>query len=228
MVFVRAKVGPPLAGDPQVMFTVQYVDENGDMTIRSRGKRAWRCNNPGNLCKSSYSMSKKRRAIGSAGDGKDEYAVYPDYETGHEALILMLRGNVYSPLTLREASRKFVPSDPDHIHKIVRLTKFDPERTIKSLNDKEFKIYWEAIEENEGWEEGQEDFIEKWYISGVHKKRKVIYEYFIERNKGERISKETAIALASHNRLHATLVHMKNGSMFLRPEYGSNPFEMVT
>lgn len=28
---------------------------------------------------------------------------------------------------------------------------------------------------------GQEDFIEKWYISGVHKKRGVITEFLIEK-----------------------------------------------
>lgn len=41
----------------------------------------------GPLLKSPYSMSKDSRAIGSAECGKYEYAVYPDYETGHESLI---------------------------------------------------------------------------------------------------------------------------------------------
>ena len=49
MVFVSAKVGPPNVGDPVSKFTVQYFDEQENMTIRSGGKRAWRCNNPGNL-----------------------------------------------------------------------------------------------------------------------------------------------------------------------------------
>jgi len=97
MVFVKARTGPANAGDPKAMFTVQYFDEDGNMTIRSGGTRAWRCNNPGNLLKSHYSMSKKRRAIGFAGDEKDEYAVYPDKETGREALIVMLLGSVTLP-----------------------------------------------------------------------------------------------------------------------------------
>ena len=66
MVFVSAKAGPPNIGDPPSKFTVQYFDEEGNMTIRSGGSRAWRCNNPGNLHRSSYSMSKQRRAIGFA------------------------------------------------------------------------------------------------------------------------------------------------------------------
>ncbi len=86
MVFVSAKSGPPNIGDPPSMFTVQYFDEQGNMIIRSGGKRTWRCNNPGALLKSPYSMSKDRRAIGSAGFGEYEYAVYPDYEIGRAGL----------------------------------------------------------------------------------------------------------------------------------------------
>lgn len=63
MVFVKAKVGPRLAGDPDSKFTVHYFDEKGNLTIRSGGSRAWRCNNPGNLLKSSYSTGKDRHSI---------------------------------------------------------------------------------------------------------------------------------------------------------------------
>ncbi len=74
MVFVKAQTGPANVGDPESMFTIQYFDEDGNMTIRSGDTRAWRCNNPGNLHKGRYSMSQKRRAIGFAGDSEDEYA----------------------------------------------------------------------------------------------------------------------------------------------------------
>lgn len=228
MTFIKAQAGPVNYGDPKSMFTVQYFDENGNMTIRSGGKRAWRCNNPGNLKKSPYSMSQKRRAIGFAGDTADVYAVYPNYETGHEALIVMLQGNIYSPLTLTQASKRYVESDPGHIHKIVKMTRLNPNRTIKSLTDQEFEIYWKAIEENEGWEVGQEVFIEKWYITGVHKKRGVITEYLVETTDGPTWTpKEQALKLALEGRLHATLVHMKDGRLFLRPEFGSKPFELA-
>jgi len=58
MVFVSAKSGPANVGDPEGMFTVQYFDEKGNMTIRSGGTRAWRCNNPGNLRKSIIALVK--------------------------------------------------------------------------------------------------------------------------------------------------------------------------
>ena len=74
MIFVKAKVGPPNIGDPKGLFTVQYFDKDGNMTIRSKGTRTWRCNNPGALLKSPYSMGKARHSIGSAGDGQYHYA----------------------------------------------------------------------------------------------------------------------------------------------------------
>ena len=229
MVFVKAQTGPPNCGDPETMFTVQYFDEKGNMTIRGGGSRAWRCNNPGNLLASRYSISKQRRSIGSAGDKQNQYAVYPDYETGHEALVVMLKGGIYSPLTLREAIKKYDSTNPKYIDIIISKTKFDPERTIKSLNDAEFEQFWKAIEETEKWKVGQEDFIERWYITGVHMKRGTIQEYCIHQNgRDVWIPKEKAIALAQELRLHVIVVHRSNGNFYLRPEYHAKPFrEMV-
>ncbi len=155
------------------------------------------------------------------------YAVYPDYETGHEALVVMLRGSVYSPLTLKEASIRYVSGDKNHIHKIVKISGLDPNRTIKSLSNKEFEIYWKAIEQNEGWEVGDEDFIEKWIISGVHKKQGTIIEYLINQSgKNKWVAKSDAITLALQGRLRVTLVHHMD-SYYLRPEHGSKPFEII-
>jgi hypothetical protein len=229
MVFVKAQAGPPLAGDPDAMFTVHYFDEKGNLTLRSSGSRAWRCNNPGNLHKSPYSMSKKRRAIGFAGDSQDAYAVYPDKETGHEALIVMLKGSIYSPKTLRAALEKYEPNKKDYADIVARKTGLDPDRTIKSLTDAEFESFWKAIEFVERWTEGKEDFIEKRYISGVRKKRGVIVEYLVCSDKESVwMSKQDAIKLTIEGRLHAILVHQKNGNHYLRPEYGQHGFSIIT
>ncbi len=228
MAFIRAKTGPANIGDPESKFTVQYFDEDGNMTIRSGGSRAWRCNNPGNLRRSSYSMSKKRKAIGFAGDTENEYAVYPDKETGREALTVMLRGSVYSPKTLRSALLYYESHKKDYIDIVVDRTGLDPERTIKSLNDKEFNVFWQAIEFVEGWAAGRADFIEKWSISGVHKKRRVIFEYCISKPKGcVWMQKTGAVTLASEGRLHAVIIRLKNGSTYLRPEYRAKPFQLI-
>ncbi len=229
MAFVQAKVGPPNVGDPKSKFTVQYFDEQGNMTIRSGGSRAWRCNNPGALLKSAYSIGKDRRAIGIAGFGAYIYAVYPDYDTGHEALIVMLRGSRYRNLTLLEASLRYVEEDPGHGPKIAKMSNLDPNRKISSLSDEEFERYWKAIEKNERWEVGKEDFIEKWIIVGVHKKRGVIFEYFVQKTRESVwLNKEQAIILANAGRLHAIIVHLKSGGTYLRPEYGHCSFPVIS
>jgi hypothetical protein len=225
MVFVKARGGTPNVGDPSSQFTVQYFDEEGNMTIRSGGKRAWRCNNPGNLIASPYSKSKDRGCIGTVTDGSTEYSIYPDYKTGHETLIVMLRGSVYSPLTLRAAMKKYDSSNPKYIDTVVKITKLDPERTIKSLSNEEFELFWKAIEQTEKWEVGNEEFIEKWIISGVHKKHKVITEYLVHKKTDSVwVSKPEALQLALQGRLHAILVHLKTGTLYLRPEFGSHSF----
>jgi hypothetical protein len=228
MVFVKAQTGPANVGDPKGRFTVQYFDEKGNMTIRSNGTRAWRCNNPGNLLASPYSRGKSRRSIGVASDGSDEYAVYPDYETGHEALIVMLKGSVYSPMSLRAAMKKYDSKNLSYIDEIVKITKLDPERTIKSLSTAEFLIFWKAIEQIENWEVGDEEFIERWIIAGVHKKHNVITEYLIKRNAEMMwLTKPDAIKLAIEGRLHAIIVHLKTGITYLRPEFKTAPFALV-
>jgi hypothetical protein len=228
MAYVKAQVGPANVGDSDRKFTVHYFDEDGNLMIRSGGTRAWRCNNPGALLKSTYSVSKKRRAIGSAGYGDYVYAVYPDYETGHEALVLMLRGNIYGPLTLTQASKKYVAEDPGHARKIAQMSKLDPNRTIRSLNDEEFERYWRAFEKNEEWTVGKEDFIEKWYITGVHKKKGVIFEYLVKNTKISRwISKDDGLRMALEGRLHATIVRLKTGAVFLRPLFGMMGFKVL-
>jgi hypothetical protein len=229
MTFIKAEVGPSNYGDGKSKFTVLYFDEQGNITIRSGGSRAWRCNNPGNLIASRYSTGKSRRSIGKAGDGVNEYAVYPDYETGHEALIVMLKGGVYSPLTLRVAIKRYDGTNPKYINEIVAITHLDPERTLKSLNPKEFESFWKAIEKVEKWEIGREDFIAKWYITAVHKKRGIITEYLVKMNRNTVwISKKDALKLADEKKLHAVVVHPQNGHAYLRPEFGSKPFELTT
>ena len=71
MVFVKAQSGPPNVKEKETdpdIFTVQYFDERGNMTIRSGGTVAWHCNNPAAMLASPYSTSKDRRCIGTAGN----------------------------------------------------------------------------------------------------------------------------------------------------------------
>ncbi len=125
--------------------------------------------------------------------------------------------------------QRYVKDDPGHGPKIAKMSNLDSNRKISSLSDQEFERYWKAIEKNEDWEIGNEDFIEKEYISGVHKKNGVIIEYLILRDKKSIwISKQEAIKLTIEERLHATLVHLRSGNHYLRPEYGQHGFTIIT
>ena len=104
-----------------------------------------------------------------------------------------------------------------------------PNRKISSLTDEEFERYWKAIEKNERWEVGEEDFIPRGIISGVHKKRGVITEYLICVNRESIwLPKQEAIKWTMEGKLHAVLVHMKNGNYYLRPEHGQHSFVIIT
>lgn len=221
MVYIRAKEGPANFGESTP--TVQYFDEQGNMTIRSGGTRAWRNNNPGNMVANHYTMGTERssKAIGKAAG----FAIYPDYKTGHQALMDMLSGKKWGAKTLQQASIDYTPDNPKHIDSIVEETGFDRTRKISSLDPIEFEKYWKAIEKIEKWKVGKEEFIDVWYITWVHIKRGVIQEYCIHKNGSDTwISKEEAILLARELRIHAILVHSPNGSLYLRPEYKGKRF----
>ena len=119
-------------------------------------------------------------------------------------LVDMLSGKKWGAKTLQQASIDYTPDKPEHIDSIVEETGFDRMRKISSLDPVEFEKYWKAIEKIEKWKIGKEDFIDVWYITGVHMKRGVIQEYCIHKNGANAwISKEEAISLTNEQRIHA-------------------------
>jgi hypothetical protein len=156
-------------------------------------------------------------------------AVFPTEAIGRKALIDLLKSSNYNALKVADLPEKYDKDNSQEYRRmLLSISKLDPNKRIKDLIAKEFDRLREAIERIEGWEVGQEDFIEKWYISGVHKKRGIIIEYLV--NKGGKDSwavKGEALNLALAGKLHATIVHLKNGTIYLRPEYGKHAFTRV-
>ncbi len=220
--FINVKEGPPNAGSK--VYTVQYFDENGNMTIRSGGTKAWRNTNPGNMT-SRGGFATRHDSIGSAGG----MAVFPTEEAGRQALIDLLKSSNYNILEVTELPEKYDKDNAQEYRRmLLSISKLDPNKRIKNLSGKEFDQLRAAIERIEGWESGQEDFIEKWYISGVHKKHGVIVEYLVNKgNKTSWVTREEALKFAIMSRLHVTIVHLKNGALYLRPEYGNQSFAQV-
>jgi hypothetical protein len=222
MVFISAKEGPPNYGSKS--YTVQYFDEKGNITIRSDGTKAWRNNNPGNMrYKGGFAI--RHGAIGEAG----KMAVFPTETSGRKALIDLLKSTNYNNLKITELPEKYDKDNAQEYRRmLLSISKLDPNKRIKDLDTNEFDRLREAIERIEGWEIGKEDFIEKWYISGVHKKHGVIVEYLVDKGgKSSWIVKEEALKLATEGKLHVTIVHLKNGTTYLRPEYGNKPFTRI-
>jgi hypothetical protein len=88
MNFMKAQEGPPNYGLKS--YTVQYFDEEGNMTIRSGETKAWRNSNPGNMVYSQRGFAVRHGAIGKAGG----MAVFSTEEAGRKALIELLKSSI--------------------------------------------------------------------------------------------------------------------------------------
>ena len=101
------------AGQPYL--TVYKFDDNS-LEVRTGGHPAWRNNNPGNLRPTKFSYE-KGGAIGEA----NNFAIFPDVQTGIDAQIKLLKLNVYQKLTLERAIAKYAPksdgNDPPQIYR---------------------------------------------------------------------------------------------------------------
>ncbi len=195
------------------------------MVIRSDGSKAWRNNNPGNMVYNSKGFAARHGAIGSAGG----MAVFSDESTGRQALISLLKTADYQKLSVSYLPEKYDKHNAiEYRRMLLSISKLDPNKLIKHLSIEEFERLRMAIERIEGWKEGNEDFIPKWIISGVHKKRGVITEYLVCINQDSRwLPKQEAIKWTLESKLHAILVHMKNGNHYLRPEHGQHSFVAI-
>jgi len=124
-----------------------------DNEVRVEGSRAWRTNNPGNL--EYHQFARDHGAIGP--DGRN--AVFPDEQTGAEAIAALLQTNTYQLLTIREAITRYAPPDEndteDYINTIRRQTGLDPNTRMSSLTPNQLMSVVRTIRVVEGWRPGQ-------------------------------------------------------------------------
>jgi hypothetical protein len=240
--FVKAEDGPNnsvIYYDEEGNKSIRYWKRYDDEPVNQASTRSWRNNNPGNLIIGDF--ARQNGAIGYAGiiaGTKYRFAVFPAYDTGRRAQAKRLKeGSLYIDLTLNEFVRKYTgvkPGVPDteeviNYRKAIRFfTKFDMDRTIRSLNDEEYENLLDAMKKHEGWREGREEYVEVKKILGIHfNKKRVIFEFLVGDSVTNMwISKQEAIALAKEGRLHAIVVHAKRG-VYLRPEYHHTPFKQL-
>ncbi len=132
---------------------VAYRDENGDETLRSGGSRSWRNFNPGNIIKGSFA-----EACGAIG-GDSRFAIFPDEETGLEAIATLLTGRAYRNRTLRDAIHRYAPpSDGNksevYVAAVSKATGIAPSTILRDLGEDQIAALTKAIQTHEGWKAG--------------------------------------------------------------------------
>jgi hypothetical protein len=113
----------------------------------------WRNNNPGNIIKGV--KARKLGSIGAAGG----FAVFPDYETGREALKAVLLTS-YPQTTLYRLVSFYAPNSENNVPRYRKMlhdfTGLSLRRKVGELSANELILVMEAIERIEGTRKGNE------------------------------------------------------------------------
>lgn len=196
--------------------TVIYTDESGRYFRFSGGTWTWRNHNPGNLVPGH--VSKRHSQIGVAG----KFAVFPDQETGHEALLDCLQ-TTYENASIDDLVDAYASAKDGNNIKIYRKFLHDKtgvldDKKVKDFTSSEFDKLWRAIEQMEGYEEGI--ITEVFQITQSHKKRSGIDDLNIK-NKSW-VSKAECINLAKKGKLDVIICTSHQGHDYLRTRAGSS------
>jgi hypothetical protein len=92
-----------------------FIGNDGNIYELSGGTRAWRNNNPGNLEDGKF--ARNNGAIGS--DGR--FAIFPDANTGLNAMVNLLSTNVYQSLTIEDAINRYAPPSENNVDNYLKF-----------------------------------------------------------------------------------------------------------
>jgi len=131
--------------------TVIFNRADGTRFQKTGGTVAWRQNNPGNIINSSFA-----RGMGAI-DGP-RFAIFPDEQTGMQAITRLLRAPSYNRLTVAGAISRWAPpfenDTANYQRQIERLTGIPVDTPMSSVNDAQLQRMAEAIKKIEGWRPG--------------------------------------------------------------------------
>lgn len=202
MAFIKAEKG--------LNHSVIYTDDSGKRFKYSGGSRAWRNNNPGNLRPGT--ISKRNNQIGVS----DRFAIFPDYETGHIALIDLLKTK-YINSSIDKTVEKFAPSKENNTENyktfVHEQTGIFDDRKVKDFTDAEFEKFWQAIEQIEGYKIGI--ITEIYQITHVRKDKHGIIESYHVEPMGW-VKKAECILLAEQGTLDVVVCRSRLGHTYLR------------
>ena len=191
--------------------SVIYTNDERRYFRYSKGTWTWRNNNPGNLVPGD--ISKRNNQIGVAGG----FAVFPDYETGHNALLDCLH-TTYGDKSIDQLIDGYAPpednpNNPKYKKFVHKETSIIGNTKIKNFTSEQFRCLWQAIEKFEGWKEG--DITEVYKISCVHRNKKgIVFEYCVDTIGW--ITKEECICLAKKKKIDAEICVSSLGKNYLR------------
>lgn len=196
--------------------SVIYTDDTGKHFRYINGTWTWRNHNSGNLVPGD--ISRKNGQIGKAGG----FAVFPDKETGHRALLDCLK-TTYGDKNIDELTEKYAPPKENNTAAYIKFlrkkTGVTDDKKIKDFTPEEFQKLWQAIEQMEGYKEGT--ITEIYTITHVQQNKKHINSnYYIELFGW--ITQKTCIDLAKQLKLDVDVCVSKLNNTYIRARHGSS------
>lgn len=195
---------------------VIYHRNDGGKLVKTGGSPAWRNNNPGNI-RSLGSFAKENGSIGAV----DGFAIFPDYETGHRALVRLLRTEKYWDSSIFNAVAAYAPAqdmnDVENYRKLLNLwTKLDLNRKLKSLTAQEFLRVVDAVERMEGWTVGTEKMTEPDKITAVRRDRRGTIVAYLLAVRGWILKPQLIALIESEGGVDAVVVRPAGRQPFIR------------
>lgn len=133
---------------------IEYTTADGKKYIKKGGTPAWRNNNPGNIKYCNGRCINDKYAIGTDGT----FAVFPNFESGINAVKRLLRSNSYNNLTIAATINKYAPplenNTAAYQRSIEKRTGFSLNTKMSDLTDAQLDILINAIHIHEGYKEG--------------------------------------------------------------------------
>ena len=133
--------------------SVEYKQPSGNRYIKRGGTLAWRNNNPGNIKDSDFVRRK-----GALGNNKG-FAVFPDYETGRQAMKDLFETNSYENINVKKALQRYAPKNENDTEKYIDFVEnssgLDRDQSLSELSKSQKEKLLDSIEEFEGNSPGE-------------------------------------------------------------------------
>ncbi len=133
--------------------SIVYETYEGTKIVKSEGSPALRNHNPDNIERGAFA-----KRYGSIGDD-GRFAVFPDYETGRQALEGLLKTKTYQNLSIDNAMNRYAPGHENdtetYIKFIEKKASVSRNEKLKDLTNAQASAVADAIERFEGSIEGK-------------------------------------------------------------------------